>query len=131
MKRKDLIQYLESNECEFLREGANHTVYVNRKKRKASTVPRNREVDENLVIPRNSRIEVSGAVQHIIVRGLERRKIFSDDLVLLTSEKKILIFVLCSYHFIFFQHLTKCSSPTFSKPIFSSRQRGSLTGHLA
>ncbi|MBI4619456.1 MAG: type II toxin-antitoxin system HicA family toxin [Desulfobacterales bacterium] len=50
MKRKDLIRYLESNECEFLREGANHTVYVNRKKRKASTVPRHREVDEYLVI---------------------------------------------------------------------------------
>jgi len=42
--------YLESNECEFLREGANHTVYVNRKKRKASTVPRHIEVDEYLVI---------------------------------------------------------------------------------
>ena len=50
MKRKDLIRYLELNKCEFLREGANHTVYVNRKKGKASTVPRHRELDECLVI---------------------------------------------------------------------------------
>lgn len=29
MKRKDLIRYLESHGCEFLREG-NHTIYINR-----------------------------------------------------------------------------------------------------
>ncbi|MDP2682744.1 MAG: type II toxin-antitoxin system HicA family toxin [Deltaproteobacteria bacterium] len=46
MKRKDVIRHLESNGCEFLREGANHTVYVNRKKKKASTLPRHREIDE-------------------------------------------------------------------------------------
>ena len=49
MKRKDVIRHLETNGCEFLREGANHTVYVNRLKKKVSTVPRHREVDENLV----------------------------------------------------------------------------------
>ena len=50
MKRKDVIRHLESNGCEFLREGANHTVYVNRKKKKASTIPRHREIDEYLVL---------------------------------------------------------------------------------
>ena len=30
MKRKDLIRHLEAHGCEFLREGGNHTVYVNR-----------------------------------------------------------------------------------------------------
>lgn len=50
MKRKDVIRHLESNGCEFLREGSNHTVYVNRTKKKVSTVPRHKEVDENLVI---------------------------------------------------------------------------------
>nr|CBX28481.1 hypothetical protein N47_G38050 [uncultured Desulfobacterium sp.] len=50
MKRKDVIRYLEDNGCEFLREGANHTVYVNRHEKKVSTVPRHREIDECLVI---------------------------------------------------------------------------------
>jgi predicted RNA binding protein YcfA (HicA-like mRNA interferase family) len=49
LKRKDVIRHLESNGCEFLREGASHTVYANRMKKKVSTVPRHREVDENLV----------------------------------------------------------------------------------
>ena len=44
MKRRDLIRHLERHGCEFLREGGNHTVYVNRRARKSSTVPRHREV---------------------------------------------------------------------------------------
>ena len=48
MKRKDLIRHLEKNGCEFLREGANHTVYVNRSEKKVSTIPRHREIDKNL-----------------------------------------------------------------------------------
>jgi len=34
MKRQDLVRHIEKHGCEFLREGGNHTVYVNRKKRK-------------------------------------------------------------------------------------------------
>ena len=34
MKRRDVIRHLEEQGCEFLREGGNHTVYVNRAKRK-------------------------------------------------------------------------------------------------
>ena len=34
--------------CELLREGGNHSVYVNRLKKKVTTVPRHREIDENL-----------------------------------------------------------------------------------
>ena len=49
MKRKDVIRYLEKNGCYFLREGANHTVYVNRREKKVTTVPRHNEVDDNLV----------------------------------------------------------------------------------
>ncbi len=49
MKRIDLIRHLERQGCEFLREGANHTVYVNRSRRKVSTVPQHRELDEFLV----------------------------------------------------------------------------------
>ena len=44
MKRRDLIRHLEKHGCEFLREGGNHTVYVNRKARQATTVPRHREI---------------------------------------------------------------------------------------
>ena len=48
MKRKDLIRYIEKNGCEFLRQGGDHTVYVNRKEKKVSTIPRHREIDEYL-----------------------------------------------------------------------------------
>ena len=48
MKRTDLIRYLEQHGCEFLREGGNHTVYVNRAAQKASTVPRHREINDFL-----------------------------------------------------------------------------------
>ena len=49
MKRRDVIRHLEKNGCEFLREGGNHSVYVNRPKRRASAVPRHREVNDLLV----------------------------------------------------------------------------------
>ena len=48
MKRRDVIHHLEAHGCEFLREGGNHTVYVNRAVQKTSTVPRHREVNEFL-----------------------------------------------------------------------------------
>ena len=48
MKRVDLIRHLESQGCRLLREGANHSVYVNPVARKTSTVPRHREIDEFL-----------------------------------------------------------------------------------
>ena len=40
--------HLEVHGCELLREGAKHSVYVNRGARKASTVPRHRQVDDGL-----------------------------------------------------------------------------------
>ena len=30
-------------------------------------------------MPRKARIDAPGALQHIIIRGIERRKIFNDD----------------------------------------------------
>lgn len=48
MKRRALIRHLEAHGCEFLREGANHTVYVNREARKVGTVPRHRELNDFL-----------------------------------------------------------------------------------
>ena len=48
MKRRDLIEHLEEHGCEFLREGGNHTIYVNRSARKSSSVPRHRDINEFL-----------------------------------------------------------------------------------
>ena len=42
------MRHLEAHGCQFLREGANHTVYVNRAARKASTVPLHREINDLL-----------------------------------------------------------------------------------
>ena len=48
MKRRDLIRHLEAYGCEMLREGGNHTVYVNRARRKTTAIPRHREINEFL-----------------------------------------------------------------------------------
>lgn len=48
MKHRDLIRHLERNGCELLREGGNHSLYVNRKTRKSTAVPRHREINEFL-----------------------------------------------------------------------------------
>ena len=48
MKRADLVRHLEAPGCELLREGAKHSVYVNRAARKASVVPRHREINDFL-----------------------------------------------------------------------------------
>ena len=46
MKRRDLIRHLEENGRQLLREGGNHTIYVNRRAQKASAIPRHREIIE-------------------------------------------------------------------------------------
>jgi predicted RNA binding protein YcfA (HicA-like mRNA interferase family) len=48
MKRIDLIRHLEKCGCEFLREGGEHTVYVNRTARRSSSIPRHREINDFL-----------------------------------------------------------------------------------
>lgn len=48
MKRVDLIKHLARHGCEQLREGGNHTVYVNRLEQTSSAVPRHREINEHL-----------------------------------------------------------------------------------
>lgn len=48
MKLRDLIRHLENHGCELLREGGNHSVYVNRKTGKATAVPRHREINDFL-----------------------------------------------------------------------------------
>ncbi len=46
MKRLELLRHLEKHGCQFLREGHNHTIYVNRAEHKASSIPRHREIIE-------------------------------------------------------------------------------------
>lgn len=48
MKRRDLLRHLEQHGCEFLREGGGHTVYINRIAKKASTIPRHNEINQDL-----------------------------------------------------------------------------------
>ena len=48
MKRLDLIRHLEQHGCVLFREGGNHSVYLNRRTRKSSSVPRHREINEFL-----------------------------------------------------------------------------------
>jgi predicted RNA binding protein YcfA (HicA-like mRNA interferase family) len=48
MKRTDLIRHIESHGCVFVREGGKHTLYKNPANGAFSSVPRHREVKENL-----------------------------------------------------------------------------------
>ena len=48
MKRADLIRHLEQHGCVLFREGGNHSIYINRRTRKSSSVPRHREINEFL-----------------------------------------------------------------------------------
>ena len=49
MKRRNLLRHLARHGCALLREGGNHTVYVNRTAKKVSTIPRHNDINENLV----------------------------------------------------------------------------------
>ena len=48
MKRRELLRHLQRHGCELLREGSNHTVFVNRDKGKVSTVRRHAEINDFL-----------------------------------------------------------------------------------
>ena len=50
MKRVDLLRHLSQLGCELPREGARHSLYVNRATGKASAVPRYREINEMLAL---------------------------------------------------------------------------------
>ena len=48
MNRRLLIRRIEKMGCELLREGGNHSIYVNRRQKKVTTIPRHSEIDDNL-----------------------------------------------------------------------------------
>jgi len=44
MKRTDLVRHLENHGCQFVREGKEHTLYINRETNRSAAVPRHREI---------------------------------------------------------------------------------------
>ena len=48
MKRRDLLRHLAHHGCAFLREGGNHTLFINRIAKKVSTIPRHNEINRDL-----------------------------------------------------------------------------------
>jgi len=48
VKRNELVRHLEAHGCQLLREGARHSIFVNRAASKATSVPRHREINDFL-----------------------------------------------------------------------------------
>jgi len=48
LKSLELIRHLEHHGCQLLREGGNHSIYVNRKSGRTSSVPRHNEINNYL-----------------------------------------------------------------------------------
>jgi len=48
MKRTALLKYLNEYECLLIREGKRHSVFINPKEERTSTVPRHNEIDNFL-----------------------------------------------------------------------------------
>ncbi|MBM4277029.1 MAG: type II toxin-antitoxin system HicA family toxin [Deltaproteobacteria bacterium] len=48
MKRTELLKYLQTQGCEFIREGSRHSWWGNRSRNKRSSVPRHTEIDDDL-----------------------------------------------------------------------------------
>ncbi len=90
MKRRDLIRHLEKQGCQLLREGGNHTVYVNPGANRVSAVPRHREINEFLArkICRDLGISEPSATSslHLTVRReFGRTQLFADEVRLLAQ----------------------------------------------
>jgi hypothetical protein len=49
MKLTDLEKHLKKHKCEILREGGNHTIYINSTNRKHVPIPRHCEIKNILV----------------------------------------------------------------------------------
>ena len=47
-RRKAPVGHLARHGCAFLREGANHTLYINRAAKRVSTIPRHNEINRDL-----------------------------------------------------------------------------------
>lgn len=49
MKTNNFIRYLNEQNCQLIREGGNHSIFRNQSNRKISSIPRHKEVKNNLV----------------------------------------------------------------------------------
>lgn len=49
MKTNNLIKYLNQQNCLLIREGGNHSIYQNQLNKKITSIPRHKEVKNNLV----------------------------------------------------------------------------------
>ena len=49
MNRRELIRHLRNNGCDLVREGANHTIWLNPKNGLSSAVPRHQVVKRNTI----------------------------------------------------------------------------------
>ena len=50
MRRTDLLRHLEQHGCVFVREGSNHTIYLNPATRARAPIPRHRVIEPPLVL---------------------------------------------------------------------------------
>ena len=48
MNRREFVRFLKAHGCVLLREGRNHSVYLNERANKVSTVPRHAEINHFL-----------------------------------------------------------------------------------
>jgi mRNA interferase HicA len=49
MKTKNFLRHLHDKNCLLIREGSNHSIFQNQENKKISSVPRHKEVKNNLV----------------------------------------------------------------------------------
>jgi len=49
MKANNFIRHLTLHQCNLIREGGNHSIFQNAENKKISSVPRHKEVKNNLV----------------------------------------------------------------------------------
>ena len=49
MKRRELLRHLHNHGCELIREGGNHSWWLNPLKNKRSAIPRHSEIQDLLV----------------------------------------------------------------------------------
>ena len=49
MKSPNFIKFLKQQNCVLIREGANHSIFQNQENKKISSVPRHKEIKNNLV----------------------------------------------------------------------------------
>jgi mRNA interferase HicA len=58
MKRGDLVRYLEGCGCKLEREGSRHSIYLNPRNGKKTSVPRHLEIDNRLARKISKQLDV-------------------------------------------------------------------------